>query len=76
LLRSEFAVSQDRGTVPAVTTAANQVQTTIWLPRPMHEKLRIAAFNSRLTQSAIMREALDEWLLSHPDPLRPPQARR
>jgi len=42
----------------------------------MHEKLRIAAFNNRLTQSAIMREAPDEWLLSHPDPLRPPQARR
>jgi hypothetical protein len=62
--------------VPAVTTAANQVQTTIWLPIPMHENLRIAAFNSCLTQSAIMREALDEWLLSHSDPLRPPQARR
>lgn len=63
----ELALSQDRGTVPPVTTAPGQVQTTIWLPRPMHEQLRKAAFNGRLTQSAIMRAALEEWLRGHPD---------
>jgi predicted DNA-binding protein len=58
-------MSHHRDTVPRVADT-EQVQTTVWLTRPMHERLRLAAFTSRLTQSAIVRQALEEWLREHP----------
>jgi hypothetical protein len=33
----------------------------------MHERLREAAFSRRVTQSAIMRQALDAWLRDNAD---------
>jgi len=48
------------------------VQTTVHLPEDLYERLRRAAFDRRISQSAIITMALEEWFKEAGDLGMPP----